>query len=319
MDDAGSADRQQWLLRVRSLLLVVAGVALLGCVVFAATTTTGHLKPYEHSVSTDVADVEYSDVDVIQYEDLSPRGQSVFLDAIDASSAVYTAERAPEFEYQARMEDETGGETVIEYQGTVYVIKTDKESGLGVPELRVVQLGLTVLGVGLLVGGVWPLVSTNRAKRRDSSRSPIFQAVYSDSTERLVTKWLPTLCFTLLVPPVLMAVTLALTAAMFTLIPGLAPIGMTHGALILFLALVAGVIVSAPSTAAFSWLFEIEQRLFYSATVFSFGAWAVTAFAYGEIFLFSAVFFMVTFAFIGPFLLGYQVGQKAHNSPSSGG
>jgi hypothetical protein len=304
-DGENAANRQQWM---RSLLLVVAGVALLGCVVFV--TTPGYINPYEHSVSTDVADEAYSDQDVIQYEDLSPSGQSVFLDALDSSSAVYTTKPVPEFEYLARMA-ESPRATVIEYQGTVYVMETDERSGLDAIELRVIQLGLTVLGIGLLVGGVWPLVSADQTRRRDSSRSPILQAVHSESTERLVTKWLPTVCFTLLAPPVLIAATAGLTVGLFILIPGLAPIGLLHGLLVLTLGSVVGVLIGAPSTAAFCWLFGVEQRLFYAATVFSFVAWAVTAFAYAEIVLFSAIFAIVIFVFIGPFLLGYQVGQKA--------
>lgn len=217
MADTGGIAGQRQI--ARTLLLLSFAVVLLGGVVFV--TTSEVLKPYEHDVSPEGDVDEYSSQGLTQYGELSPKGKSVFREARESPSDVHTTAPVSEFEYPPN-----GGpaDETVEYQGTVYAVKTEERQGLSGIARRGVQLLLTALGIGTLVGAVWPLVDADRFQRHGSSAAGFNRLLGADTTARLATKWLPTLGFTFLAPllSVMLTTTLVLDVVQPPLVPAVA-------------------------------------------------------------------------------------------------
>jgi hypothetical protein len=240
-------------LLLRSFFLVVLGVAFFTGV--AVVETSEQLQPYRHSTS--IADVSNSQ-EAIQYDDLSQRGKSVFRDAVEAESSVYTSDPAPDFGYPP---NEGPTFDLITYQDTTYRLSTEEVTGLSPTAKRGVQLVLAALGIGLLIGAFWPVTSANQSPDRGSSDLALHRVVQSDSVERLTTKWIPAIGFSMLVP------LLSFLLVVFLLFE------VIHLSLYPAAAFAVGTVlsVSATSTAVFCRVVPVDRPLFYNAALLSFG------------------------------------------------
>lgn len=148
-----------------ALALLVVGVALLaaGLLLFPHAGDPA----YVHSVAPIPESEVPEAANVTAYADLSPEGQTAFLETLDASDDTYIvrdeAEKPPEFFYSDHAELNRGI-YVVQYQGAYYRLTTSAGGGLG----------FVAYGIKLLVGGLGVLLAAvgGLALVREDERTP---------------------------------------------------------------------------------------------------------------------------------------------------